>query len=1034
MPRSSRFALLLCLLALPSPLEAVETEILFDGSASEKWDTARDAARLAREFSRNELTVQGGTPSLNWRFVPREVAFNDIFLRQPIAWPFAAIRLRVRNLGERFALAAKVGDAKGAEWTTARIELGHDKDWRWVEFPAKQWTLASWSAVRGSRMVYPLAYFTLIALDVHKGQEYELDVARVEVVRPNRPVAIVDHFDLPRDLVHGQTYQAGLRVQFDKPCAIDSAWLVFRRGKSEVFRGPVPLRGPPNPWKPGQAVELETFPISIPEYVIGGPHSVTLELGEAKVLWNGRGIEESPQAVNIRARTPGRTVAAVCRHNGTPTLFIDGKPHSGMTYAAYGPSVKVFHDFAQAGVDLFTFPATPTEAGYGLSKTTWIAPGQYDFSQLDQRVMMVLEANPRAYFFPRLYLHAPKWWSEQHPDDLVLCDPGDGKPIPFLHSGEKRTPSWASPTWRRDTIEGLRRLIAHVESSPYADRCIGYHIASGTTEEWMMWGANENQWVDYSPVNTAAFQQWLRTKYATVENLRKAWSTPVASFESVAIPSKAQRLRSELGSLRDPAREQAVIDFYLFNSDLVADTICHFARAIKEITKGEKIVGAFYGYTLQLCGEQRQQNAGHLALQKVLASPDVDFVCSPASYAFRQLGGEGTSHFMSLLGSMRLHGKLWFDENDIRTSITPGAPGEWGKPKTVPGDVIQQEKELANVFVNGAAQWWFDVGGNRYDDPALMRRIGGLTANARGVLKVDRTPVDQVAMVVDEKSLCYLRPGDPVGAWLLVQQIPALSRIGTPVGHYLISDLPQIADRKVFLFMTSFAPTAADRAAIEALKRDGHVLVFFSAPGLYRDGKLDEAAMTDLTGIRLRMTTAPTELRFTIKPNQQLTEGLAGTVCGVPHKAFPMCYADDPAATVLGTLPDGSAGLVIKSQPGWTAIYSAAPMLPASLLRRIARLGGVHSYIETEDVVWASREMLAICVHQPGKRKITLPRAATVHDLYAGQEIAKGTASFEADFDPNATRVFLLEGCSESKAGFIDAHPRQSVQLRDGTR
>jgi hypothetical protein len=730
-----------------------------------------------------------------------------------------------------------------------------------------------------------------------------------------------------------------------------------------------------------------------------------------------REFSQSEPAADGTPRTPGRTMAAVRPYHGSSTLFIDGKPHAGMAYAAYGPSVEVFRDFAEAGVDLFTFSATPTEAGYGLSKTAWIAPGQYDFSQLDERVRMVLKANPRAYFFPRLYVHAPKWWSEQHPDDLVLYDPGEGKPIPFLHAGGKPAPSWASPTWRRDTIEGLRRLIAHVESSPYADRCIGYHIASGTTEEWMIWGANENQWVDYSPVNTAAFQQWLRTRYGTLENLRKAWNAPVTSFESVAIPSKAQRLHTELGSFRDPAKEQAVIDFYLFNSHLVADTICHFAKAIKEITRGQKVVGAFYGYTLQLCGEQRQQNAGHLALQEVLASPDVDFVCSPTSYAFRQLGGEGTSHFMSLVGSVREHGRLWFDENDIRTSLAPGRLGGWGKPEDVAGDILQQDKELANVFTHGAAQWWFDVGRNRYDAPALMRRIGQLTANAHEALKVDRSPVDEVAMVVDEKSLCYLRPGDPLGAWLLVRQIPALSRIGAPVGHYLVSDLPRIADRKVFLFMTSFAPTAADRSAIKALKREGHVLVFFSAPGLYRDGNLDEAAMTELTGIRLRMTTVPTELRLTLKPNHPLTEGVASTACGVPNKGSPVCYAEDPAATVLGTLPDGKAGLVVKSQPGWTAGYSAVPMLPASLLRRIAGLGGVHSYIETEDVVWASRGMLAVCVRQAGKRRIALPRAAAVCDLYSGRAVAKDAASFEVDFGPRATRVFLLEPRSASKGG-----------------
>jgi beta-galactosidase len=999
----------LVLLTLPSALQALETEVLFDGSTIEKWDSARDEARLSREFSRSELTAQGTPPVLQWRFVPKAAAFNDLFLRTPLAHPFTTLRVRVRSQGEAFTLAAKVGDSQGAEWTAGRVALGRGEDWRWVEFPADQWKLASWSSVRAEKMAFPLAYFTLIAFDVHRGSAYELQVARVEAIRPDRPVLTVHRLDLASKLVHGQSYKINLSLQLDKPVEADTAWLVFRRGGEESFREKVPLARSPKTWKPEETVQVEDAQIAIPEYAFGGPYEVGLELGEAKALWKGEPMQSTPYPVEIEARTPERTVTSVRIHHGVPTLFVNDKPHSGMSYAAYGPSLEVFQDFSRAGVDLFTFAATPTEGGYGLSRTAWTAPGQFDFSQLDQRVRMVLDANPRAYFFPRLYLHAPKWWSQKHPDDLVLLDPGDGKLVPLIHAGGKPAPSWASPTWRRDTVEGLRRLIAHIEASPYADRCVGYHIASGTTEEWMMWGANENQWVDYSPVNTAAFRQWLRGKYGTVENLRRAWNMPDASFETAMIPTKARRLKTELGTLRDPAKEQAVVDFYLYNSDLVAETIGYFAKAIKEITRREKMVGVFYGYTLQLCGEQRQQNAGHLALERVLASPDVDFLCSPTSYAFRQLGGEGTSHFMSLLGSVQLHGKLWFDENDIRTSLSPGRVGEWGRPENVAGDILQQEKELANVLTNGTAQWWFDVGRNRYDDPALLRRIGQLTASASQVLSTDRNPVDQVAMVADEKSLCYLRPSDPLGAWLLVRQLPALQRIGSPVGHYLVSDLPRIADRKVFLLMTSFAPTAADRAAIEALKKDNHVLVFFYAPGLYRDGRLDEAAMQDLTGIRLRMTTDPTELRLTLRPGHPVTDGLGDAACGVPHKAFPACYADDPAATVLGTLPDGRAGLVVKPQSGWTAVFSAVPMLPASLLRRIARLGGVHEYIPTEDVVWASRQMLAVSVREPGLRKIVLPRAATIRDLYTGQEVARSAEAFETPFGPHATRVFLID-------------------------
>jgi len=170
---------------------------------------------------------------------------------------------------------------------------------------------------------------------------------------------------------------------------------------------------------------------------------------------------------------------------------------------------------------------------------------------------------------------------------------------------------------------------------------------------------------------------------------------------------------------------------------------------------------------------------------------------------------------------------------------------------------VQQEKELANVMVNGTSQWWFDVGSNVYGNPALMDRIARLARNASEVQALDRTPVDEVAMVVDERSLCWMRVGDKtLGAPLLVGQLPALSRIGAPVGHYLASDLPRLRDRKVFFIMTSFAPTEQDRRMIDALKRDGHVLVFVAAQGLYREGQLDESGMEALTGIRLRLDRA----------------------------------------------------------------------------------------------------------------------------------------------------------------------------------
>ena len=58
------------------------------------------------------------------------------------------------------------------------------------------------------------------------------------------------------------------------------------------------------------------------------------------------------------------------------------------------------------GVKVFSVPGTPTEARWP-ADGTWTASGKYDYSKMDQRVKMILEANPQAYFFPRWTVTRP---------------------------------------------------------------------------------------------------------------------------------------------------------------------------------------------------------------------------------------------------------------------------------------------------------------------------------------------------------------------------------------------------------------------------------------------------------------------------------------------------------------------------------------------------------------------------------------------------------------------------------------------------
>lgn len=1003
-------AIWLLLLATAAGAEVV-MPLVAPGDA-DPWDRARDARRLAKEFVSNELQGQrdeAGQPVLDWSFELREGGFADIFCRRETEHPFSKLRLRVRNLGEPLTLAVKVADSGGAEWTASTRPLPAQSGWQTVEFPVAEWQVASWSKDGDGDLSFPLRYLAVIAFGVSPGHKYRLQVAEVSLVTPE-PVPAKVGSNLPRQLKVGGEVTARLSLTLLKALPDDGfsgrgARLELVNGNAVVAAAPVAWSAEPKAWTVGQAV-TGTASFSLSSWLPGGNAVWRLRLP-------GVSLPDAPPdalglalgEVTMNARQPGPLKAEVKPYHGAPTIFINGQPQPGIAYAAYGPTPEVFQDFADAGVRLFSVMGTPTSHGYGLSADCWLEPGKYDYSQLDQRFRMVLDVCPDAYLFPRLYVSAPPWWLDEHPEAVVTYDPGDGQPVPYILNGRK-VPSWASPVWRAAVIDALRRLIKHVESQPFADRVIGYHIASGCTEEWMMWGANENQWTDYGTDNTAAFRRWLKVRYQTEAALRQAWAQPTVTFETAVVPPKSARAKSAAGTLRDPATDTPSIDYIRYIADTTAETIDLFCGAVKQATRGERLAGIFYGYLLQLFG-QRQQNAAHLGFDAVIRSPNVDFLCSPTSYMFRLLG-TGTSHFMAPLSSVLAHGKLWFDENDIRTSLAPGELGAWGKPADVDGDILQQDRELANVLTNGVAQWWFDVGRNRYDDPRLMAHLKHLTEVARQTFEVDRSPIDQVAMVVDGRGLADLNVGDPLLGSLMGRQLPEIARVGASVGYYELNDVDRLKRHRLIVFAGLYEPTDAQRQAIRALQSDGRVLVFTHAPAPYHNGRWEPGGMQEICGLKLQIGPELMTPKVSYTGIDRAVQGLTGGF-GIDQQTKPAVSGDDPQATVLGTLPDGRPGLLVRRYPTWTAVWSAAPAVPTALLARLADLAGAHRYVETPDVVWASKQLLAVSVNEAGPRTVRLPGPSKVTDLYGGKVVSERTTQFEVNLGQAATGLWRVE-------------------------
>jgi beta-galactosidase len=333
----------------------------------------------------------------------------------------------------------------------------------------------------------------------------------------------------------------------------------------------------------------------------------------------------------------------------------------------------------------------------------------------------------------------------------------------------------------------------------------------------------------HSQPDRAAFRKFLKHGYGDVSALRQAWNDPQTDFASAEPPSKEQRLHADLGFFRDPAKSQRVCDFNRYYNEIVAETIECFARIVKEESAGQSLCGVFYGYLFELTGSPE---SGHLALQRLLHCPDLDFFCAPSSYRFRSLVS-GTTALMSATEAIRFHGKLWFDENDCRTLLSaPKQKAYLVHSKSIADDVLIQKREVAYVIAEGCGMWWFDMQGGWYDSPELMSTVARLDAVAQRVIHCDRSSAAEVAVVIDEESMDYREGRGALARLLLDAQRLQLHRMGAPFDAVLLDDLEKLRPYKLYIFLNTFRVTPEQRAAIaRVVKRAGRTALWVYAPG-----------------------------------------------------------------------------------------------------------------------------------------------------------------------------------------------------------
>lgn len=125
-------------------------------------------------------------------------------------------------------------------------------------------------------------------------------------------------------------------------------------------------------------------------------------------------------------------------------------------------------------------------------------------------------------------------------------------------------------------------------------------------------------------------------------------------------------------------------------------------------------------------------------------------------------------------------------------------------------------------------------------------------------------------------------------------------------------------------------------------------------------------------------------------------------------------YVDDPRPIALATyLGTADVGFAIRRFSNWTSVYFGGTALPAVTLRQLARLAGVHLYLEDDDVIYGNESFLALYVTKAGPKTVHLVKPADVYDMFEEKLVGKGVDHFRFDAEANTIHLFFIGKLSD---------------------
>lgn len=568
----------------------------------------------------------------------------------------------------------------------------------------------------------------------------------------------------------------------------------------------------------------------------------------------------------------------------------------------------------------------------------------------------------------------------------------------------------------------------------------------------------DNVYADLSPAFKKNFSKYLKNMYGSAENLKKSWKNEHADMENPEIPDCESRYYvngvdydiahppkmwanssmpeppsngTNIGHFLDMENHRAVFDFYRAWHIGVAESVVYFGNVIKTIDE-ELLTGAFYGSA----GSNKPFSMGQIGgVTNILDSGKVDFLASPGVYENRQPGGFVGQR--QVPDSFSLRNTMFIVEEDARTHFENPYYAKYMELFSMEDSITILKREFARNICQNLQAWWFDqiLGGGRYKHPDIYNLFEKQQQIAHEAYSKNRIKNSEIAFIYDEESY-HVVAEETTHQMVELFRNYEIDIIGAPCDRYYHNDManPNMPDYKLYVFMNTFYLTNKEREdIITKLKKNNATALFMYGSGFINpdaDKIVSGDNVSDLTGFDIEVADGifAGMMKFRKDSENPIARAMdKGEIYGDFKRKmwlnvssymndikkskvhlYPGIYATD-GESIAYFLDTRKSSINIKKTNGFTSIYCGSKFLSADVIKEIARFAGCHIYSETDDVLYANKDYVAIHASKSGAKKLKLPCVASAQEVYEEKYYSNCSDCIELDMLKGETKMFRLD-------------------------